>query len=52
MWDWESRLESEKKLLLYSKEMMDVLVEGALATPSADVAHFPHRLYQIGPNKN
>jgi hypothetical protein len=30
--------------------MMDVLVEGALATPSANVEHFPHRLYQIGPN--
>ena len=39
-----------KEQATFCKEMMDVLVEGALATPSADVEHFPCRLSQIGPN--
>jgi len=34
----------------FCKKMMDVLVEGALATPSADVEHFPCWRYQIEPN--
>jgi len=34
----------------FCKGMMDVLVEGALATPPVDVELFPHRPYQIGPN--
>ena len=39
MGEWESQLES-KISYFCKKGMMDVLVEGALTTPSAYVEHF------------
>ena len=39
-----------KEQATFVGRVMGVVVEGALATPSADVEHFPCRPYQIGPN--